>query len=100
MVIVERTEDSIIFKVPGTLDEAVVKNIEEYISSLEIPTDQTKDYDPELPFGKGFDKEGFVTDPVVLEISQEVNRAGLRRVKERFKDHPELMALFNNEEEE
>lgn len=99
MVTVERTAESIIFKVPATLDDEAVKYIEKYISELEAPADRVKDYDPELPFGEGFDKEGFVTDPVVLEISQKVNHAGLMRLKERFKDNPEFMALLNYEEE-
>lgn len=99
MVTVERTAEAIIFKVPATLDDEAVKNIEKYISELEAPASQTKDYDPELPFGEGFDKDGFVTDPVVLEISQQVNHAGLTRLKERFKDDPEFVAVLNGEEE-
>lgn len=99
MVIVERTEDSIIFKVPATLDDEAVKNIEKYISEMEAPAGKSADYDPELPFGDGMDKDGFVTDPVVLEIAQKVNHAGMMKVKERFKDNPEFMALFNDEEE-
>jgi hypothetical protein len=99
MVTVERTAEAIIFKVPATLDDEAVRNIEKYISEIESPVKGAADIDPKLPFGEGFDEEGFVTDPVILDISQKVNHSGLLSLKDRFKDAPEFAGLFNTEEE-
>jgi hypothetical protein len=45
------------------LNDKAVRSIEKYIFELEAPA-----FDPELPFGEGFDKDGFVTDPVVWKL--------------------------------
>lgn len=97
MVTVERTAESIIFKVPATLDDETVKNIEKYIAELEAPADRVKDYDPELPFGEGFDKEGFVTDPVVLKLAKEADRSNWLKARERFRGVEEFAYMFEEE---
>lgn len=97
MVTVERTAEAIIFKVPATLDDEAIKNIEKYISELEIPAEKATDYDPELPFGEGFDKEGFVTDPVVLKLAKEADRNNWLKARERYRGMEEFAYMFEEE---
>ena len=89
MIVVERTADQVIFRVPATWEDGVIQRIKEFIA-----VQQAGVAPPPGDSDDGIDEDGFVTDPVVLEVSKNAKAAGWNKLKDRFRGVEGFEHLF------